>query len=107
MTPAPDDADRDRRLEEVLHSYLQAVDAGRSPDRDELLRQHPDLAAELAAFLADQDEVAGLARAMADPAPPAPPAALAPTLSPGQVPQPGAYLRYFGDYELLEEVARG
>jgi WD40 repeat protein/tetratricopeptide (TPR) repeat protein len=108
MNPAPESSDKDRRLEEVLHAYLQAVDAGRPPDRDELLRQHPDLAAELIAFFASQDEVAQLARGMAEPVTPAPPAD-APTLGLAEVPvpTPGTLLRYFGDYELLEEIARG
>jgi WD40 repeat protein len=102
MNPASHDS-RDRRLEEVLHAYLQAVDAGQAPDRDTLLRQHPDLAAELAAFFADQDKVARLAQGMAEPA------AEAATLAPGKaaVLAPGTQVRYFGDYELLEEVARG
>src|SRR5947209_6804317 len=109
MGPAPDDPAADRRLEEVLHAYLQAVDAGQSPDRDALLRQHPELASGLAAFFADQDEVARMARGAADPIPTTPPAADAATLPPGEG-SPlavGTRLRYFGDYELLAEIARG
>jgi WD40 repeat protein/predicted Ser/Thr protein kinase len=109
MNPASDDSARDHQLEEVLHAYLQAVDAGRPPDRDALLREHPDLAPELAAFLANQDAVARLARGVAEPQAPAPCAADAPTLAPHKAPgwTPGTQVRYFGDYELLEEVARG
>src|SRR4051812_22892504 len=103
MNPASDDSARDHRLEAILHTYLQAVDAGEPPDRDAVLRQHPDLAPELAAFFANQDEVAGLARGMAEPVAPALPAGKAPTLDPGaaSVPVLGTRVRYFGDYELL------
>jgi WD40 repeat protein/predicted Ser/Thr protein kinase len=109
MDPTAPDSAADSRLEEILHAYLQAVDAGQSPDRAALQRQHPDCAPGLAAFFADQDAVARLARGMADPAAPTPLAAEASTLGLGEtpVPSPGALLRYFGDYELLEEVARG
>jgi hypothetical protein len=41
MNPASHDAARDRQLEAILHTYLQAVDAGQTPDRDALLREHP------------------------------------------------------------------
>jgi eukaryotic-like serine/threonine-protein kinase len=97
-----DSAD-DRRLEVILHAYLQAVDAGQAPDRAALLRQHPDCASGLAAFFADQDAVDRLAHGMADPV------AEASTLGLGETvaPVPGTQLHYFGDYELLEEVARG
>jgi serine/threonine-protein kinase len=109
MNPASHDSARDRQLEAILHSLLQAVDAGRAPDRDALLRQHPEFASELAAFLADQDKVAQLARDMAPPADALPAAAEAPTLAPNTAsePVPDTHVRYFGDYELLEEVARG
>jgi serine/threonine protein kinase len=109
MNPASPDPARDRRLEEVLHAYLQAVDAGQAPDRAALLRQHPDLAPELAAFFASQDAIAQVAQGMADPGAAAPRAAAAPTSAPGEAPEPapGVHVRYFGDYELLEEIARG
>jgi WD40 repeat protein len=102
MNPAASDSDKDRRLEAVLHTYLQAVDAGQAPDREALLRQHPDLASELADFFANQEEVAQLAHGMAG-------HAEAPTLAPSasSVLTAGTKLRYFGDYELLEEIARG
>jgi hypothetical protein len=102
MNPAPDDSARDRRLEAVLHGYLQAVDAGRAPDRDALLRQHPEFAAEMAAFFANQDQLKRLAKGVA-----APVTAEAATLAPAVAPAPGTRLRYLGDYELLEEIDRG
>jgi WD40 repeat protein len=105
MSAAPDDPARDQRLEEVLHTYLQAMDAGQAPDRDALLREYPDLASELAAFFASQDEVARLARGMADSA--APTGVESPTPPPSDAPAPGTQVRYFGDYLLLEEIARG
>jgi WD40 repeat protein len=109
MNSASHDSARDRRLEEVLHAYLQAVDAGQAPDRDALLQRHPDLASDLAAFFADQDQVAQLARGLAEPLAPMPPAVEAATLAPGQTSAPavGTQVRYFGDYELLSEIARG
>jgi serine/threonine-protein kinase len=57
----------------------------------------------LAACFADQDAVDRLARGMDVST------AEAPTLAPGEAAAPalGTRLRYFGDYELLEEIARG
>jgi WD40 repeat protein len=99
MSPASDDSDKGRQLEAILRGYLQAADAGQPLDRHALLRRHPDLAPELAAFFANQDEATQPARGMAE----------APTLTQGsaRVPAPGTPLRYFGDYEGLEEIARG
>jgi serine/threonine-protein kinase len=85
---------RDERLSEVIAAYLEAVQAGELPNRQELLARHPDLAAELTAFFADHDKLRQLARQ--DQAPGSPKAAQAPNR-----------VRYFGDYELLQEIARG
>ncbi len=107
-SPSPDSASDDR-LEEFIQEYLQAVDAGRPPDRDELLRRHPERAVELAAFFADQDEIARLAHARAEGFMPLSPALHASTIGYGDTsdPAPGTQIRYFGDYELMEEIARG
>jgi WD40 repeat protein/tRNA A-37 threonylcarbamoyl transferase component Bud32 len=101
----------DPELQQVLHAYLQALDAGQVPDRQALLQQHPDLAASLEAFFGAQDKVEQVAhekRASRLPLPVGAPATT-PTLPPdgrGLLPV-GTHLRYFGDYELVEEIARG
>jgi WD40 repeat protein/tRNA A-37 threonylcarbamoyl transferase component Bud32 len=119
MKPMPE---RDRRLQEVLAAYLEALDSGRQPDRAEWQARYPDLATELAEFFANQDSLARLAqplRAAAE-------AAEAPTLGPQEEPPlrlqletvegedeltstlpASAHGRKVGDYELLGEIARG
>jgi hypothetical protein len=94
---------REDRLNAILAAYLDAAAAGQAPDRAELLARHPDLAAELTSFFAQDDQV----RQLAEPLRPAGGTEGAP-LPGGQSPAPVlARVRYFGDYELLEEVARG
>src|SRR5260370_24864608 len=108
-----------RRVTEILAAYLRAVDAGQAPSRQELLARHPELAAELQAFFADQDELDQLAEPLR-PVPAAAPrpaellkpdvgAAGAPTVGVGETvpPAPAARPRLVADYELLEELARG
>jgi WD40 repeat protein len=101
---------REERLNEVIAEYLEAAEGGRAPGRDEWLAAHPELAGELAAFLDNHDRLAAAAAPLrADPDATLPPA---PTLAPDApgADAPGAPLgtvRYFGDYELLAEIARG
>jgi WD40 repeat protein len=94
------------RLHIVLASYLKQVEAGQEPDRAAFLAAHPDLAAEIRAFLDDRARFARAATPLAPP--PADPdgATLAPDSHPGTTPSLGT-VRHFGDYELLEEIARG
>jgi WD40 repeat protein/tRNA A-37 threonylcarbamoyl transferase component Bud32 len=90
----PDDAtlapsspdDRSQRLDEVVTAYLKAVEAGQAPEQGEWLARYPEFAAELQAFFAAQDEVRRLAGPLCS------------------LPET---VRYFGDYELIEEIARG
>ena len=98
------DSERQDRLEAVLHAYLQAVDAGNAPSSKALIAQHPDLADELSAFLADQARLDRAARQMT------PDRDAQATLASGTTPGPARPLgvvRYIGDYELMEEIARG
>src|SRR5262249_293187 len=82
--------------------YLDEAAAGNAPDRAELLARHPDLAAELASFLAQDDHVRHLAGPLPATAETATQAAgpLPPDSSLGVVP-------YFRDYDAIEEIARG
>jgi outer membrane protein assembly factor BamB len=106
-TQHSDGAEREERLDEAATAYLKAVEAGSTPDRAEWLARYP----ELADFFEAQDQVARLAAPLCA-FPPEQRAAApeAETLAPGgpaAADGPSGELRPFGDYELLEEVARG
>jgi serine/threonine-protein kinase len=118
---------QERRLGEILADYLEATEAGQVLDQQELQARHPELASELAAFFANRDRLAALAglqleAQVRNPAPSQgsetptlPPDAAArraeaTTLDPEASEREDPFaprVRYFGDYELLEELARG
>jgi serine/threonine-protein kinase len=115
-------------LDQIIADYLSAEEAGTALDRDELLREHPEHAADLALFFADhdgmrqvrgglpQDAVAGpnstpdSARSLPDAKSPRRDTdreQVTIEFRPSGVPSPVEQLRLFGDFELLEEIARG
>ena len=109
---------RQDRLNRIIVEYLEAVESEIAPDRQEMLGRHSDLAAELQAFFADHDKMKKLAGPTADTVtlPPSRaevsdaatlPPSDAQAISADTVPLAGTKVRYFGDYELLEEIARG
>ena len=88
----PEDTSRDQRLEGVLAEYLRRVDAGEAVDRQAIVVAHPDLAHELREFFANRAHVERIV---------------------GKPPEAGAMTAdvplqaRFGDYELLDLIARG
>jgi WD40 repeat protein/tRNA A-37 threonylcarbamoyl transferase component Bud32 len=105
MTARPrNSVSQDRRLAEVIAAYVQAAEAGQAPDRAEWLGRYPELAAELAEFFADQDQ---FDRVMS-PLRASPRTTCFPTASPAPSADPATPDGHsFGDYELVEEIARG
>jgi hypothetical protein len=84
----------------LIARYLEAMQAGAPTDRAGLLADYPEVADELREFFADLDGFAAVAYPLRqDPAATLPPDAPLTGVRP-----PG---RSFGDYELLEEIARG
>ncbi|MGO9470387.1 MAG: protein kinase domain-containing protein [Isosphaeraceae bacterium] len=110
----------ERRLCEVLAAYFEAQSAGQAPEREAWLEAHPDLADQLAEFLDERDRLLRLTEPLRTIA------GAAPEKVPGDNPALGfwpgplaasgdatvsdlktATGRLFGDYELLDEIARG
>ena len=96
-------SDRDARLYEALAVYYESS----NPDRSALQAAYPDLADALAEHFAEQDRLS----AMAAPLRPVPAGQelTTPLTDQGEheLPTVGGTVRYFGDYELLEEIGRG
>ncbi|MFO0808342.1 MAG: protein kinase [Gemmataceae bacterium] len=86
MNPTPS---RDERIDAAIADYLRGT-----ADRDALLAAHPDLADELQSFIADHERMHRFAE----------PATVGLDADVDDCPP---RVRYFGDYELLDEVARG
>ena len=123
-------------LESLIARYLEAENRGQNLDRDALIEEHPDLADSLQEFFANHDRMKATASLEEPTLPPNGSGLDDPTIPPGQgsqeeatmPPRPagddptipptegasqpaeptvGDQVRYFGDYELLEEIARG
>lgn len=94
-------ADRERRLNEALAAYLEAAESGRPPDRQAFLAEHPDLADELDEFIKNLSGLTHTRRLRQIPDLAA--TAVLPALDAAAA-RAGNRL---GDYEILEEIARG
>src|SRR5688500_6305757 len=85
------DISPDQQLEAVLAEYLRRTEQGEQVDQAVLLAEHPDLASDLREFVANKQLFQRVVRS---------------TETPLARPPPDR-LRYFGDYEILEELAHG
>ena len=132
---SPEDPEGNDAFESLIARYLDAEKSGHSLDREALIIEHPELADSLREFFANHDGMKAAAN-IDDPTlppngsglhermmPPSPRSQNDVTISPQPVVndptirqadstgKPGAtvgdHVRYFGDYELLEEIARG
>jgi eukaryotic-like serine/threonine-protein kinase len=119
------DEDRDRLLDEAVTAWLKAADSGTAPDPRLLLERYPSLAPELLEFFADQARLVQVAAPLRDaiqsPVRPTSqsitPLATPPVSRLQNFPTPASsrvatlprpsLARAFGEYELLEEIARG
>jgi WD40 repeat protein len=107
MSESHDFSGREQRLQEALVACLEAVESGRPPDREKLLARYPDCAAELDEFLSGREQVDPVAAPYRHVAAAAGGADTPPGLvADGTLPGTGTVCS-FGDYELLEEIARG
>src|SRR5689334_16996413 len=95
----------DPRLNRVLAEFLDAERLGQAANEADLVKQHPDLAGPLRSFFADRAQFQKLAGSIA---------ARKTNLPPGDVtvgadakPNGSKAIRYFGDFVLLQELARG
>jgi tetratricopeptide (TPR) repeat protein/predicted Ser/Thr protein kinase len=100
----------EERFGEIAFAYLRARDEGHHPDPREWLARYAEFGQQLASFFADQEEVDRLgaplremARAVERPSTVGPDASAA-DADPAP---PAALPRSFGDYDVLEEMARG
>src|SRR5260370_10865346 len=114
MTELSEQSAREQRFQEALVACLDGADAGGTTMREELRARYPEFAAELAEFFANREHLDRLAAPLGQAG-----GAVRAGL-PGSSDQTGdasgqefgaapvgTTLRYFGDYELLEEIARG
>jgi tetratricopeptide (TPR) repeat protein/tRNA A-37 threonylcarbamoyl transferase component Bud32 len=106
--PEPDDDSRQDELDEVLAEYMVRVDRGEFVDRARFIAEHSDFAEALRSYFEGSDDLQRMA-------------APGPTLRDsertlfawerepvaGARVKPERHVRYFGDYELVEEIARG
>jgi eukaryotic-like serine/threonine-protein kinase len=111
-------SEREQRLNDVLLDYVEKWEAGREPNREQILAAHPDLRAELESFLASHDELERLAAPLRVAVPaslggetvsrgPGPGNQPAAGADPAAASDPPPAIGQLGDFRLLREVGRG
>ncbi len=104
--PTQGPSDRDVKVQDLIAAYLEAAKTGQAPPREEWLAGHPELAEELRRFLDNHEWMQRMGVPPRQDSRHDSPATVAPGDRPAAVP-PLDRVHYFGDYELLAEIARG
>jgi WD40 repeat protein len=107
MTTPTDHSSRDSRFEALLADYLRRVDAGETVDRAALVASHPDLAGDLESFFRNRDALERIAQPLRAAGGSGDEPTLGHADTQDETDGVGPRVRYFGDYELLSEIARG
>ena len=109
----------DERVDEAVVVYLEAIEAGQPLDEQEWLARYPDLAAELEEFLRDQKKLVGWTEPLRELAGGAAIEVADPDRTDPDRTDPDCTIKdasrwsvdidnaFLGDYELLDEIARG
>ena len=107
----------DTRLNVILAEFIQQTEAGLNPDPQEILARHPEFSEGLQEFFNDKDRFDRMSKPFKPGVnPDSRPDGVEETMlssdaqsdsTSAKAPDIGSRLRYFGDYELLEEIARG
>ncbi|MCM2372334.1 hypothetical protein [Aporhodopirellula aestuarii] len=103
----------DEPFQKLLAELLEAVERGEVIDREQLSREHPPYADSICDFLDNNALVDDAIRVLRDSGAVSPvDSAFAATLDSQATQQPrpfsiGDHLKYIGEYELLDEIARG
>jgi len=94
-----DEQRNDPRFEEALVEYLRRIDQGEQVDQAQFIAEHAEFADELREYFATADRIERIAAS--------PEETLDSDKPPTVSSPPLDVVRYFGDYELLEEIGRG
>ncbi len=109
-TPHPDPDGRAERWDSLLVACLEALEGGRGLDRAVLLAAHPEFARELAEFFAQRERIQHLAepfRALAQARPGRTERHASDETFTEDFESTEPTVRAFGNYEVLERIARG
>lgn len=102
MAAADNSPSNEASLEKLLAEYLHAAESDQPIDQQQVIAAHPEFADELRSFFANREALERIAEPLKG-------SAYEPTMGLAASSQTGELkrVRYFGDYELLEEIARG
>jgi WD40 repeat protein/tRNA A-37 threonylcarbamoyl transferase component Bud32 len=98
MAEPPNPPDRERLLDDVVLSYLKAVDAGEAPDPRDVIANNPDLADDLIPFFEQEKCASGVFASMT---------ASLERAGGADAGAAGLVGRTLGDCEVLKEIDRG